>query len=281
MKGWVFHRFTLALLLPAVALGCASCAVKERGRVQQAPGAAGRLVRPSPQGETPPEVRPSLYGDKNGYFSFVPPDGWTRKDYPGDPRSKVQFDCPAAEGVLIRLIAEAAQPGVSSDNIVDATRNRADEARARLGPGTKTEVSKGTFGGFTAALVRSSLAGQMEQELTIFVAGNVLFNIAYSAPTTAMLEEYRDVVKDSLDTLVVGKQVSVTAGGDQAREHFVARHLRLAQMFAKAGDFENATKSLEDGLERYPDDARLKQALELVRDKNLIPENLGPRGPGN
>ena len=34
---------------------------------------------------------PQFYTDKNRYFSFIPPYGWTKKEFPDDPRSKVIF----------------------------------------------------------------------------------------------------------------------------------------------------------------------------------------------
>lgn len=261
-----WKRALVLLSAVAIALGVASCS--------GTPATTGEGASTS-TARTSAKARPSLYKDKNGYFSFAPPTGWTRKDYPNDPRSKVEFDCPTAEGVLVRLIAEVASPDLSGSNIVEAVRTQMEKARERLGPAVKMKIREGSFAGVRSAFAESSLPGQMEQQLRIFVVGSILFNIAYSAPNRATLEKYRAVAERSLDTLVFGRNVNIDPTSEAAQKQFVARHLRLAQMFAAAGDFNNARASLEDALQRYPKDTNLKRALELVMEKRPIPEDLG------
>jgi len=94
-------------------------------------------------GQRPPqEVRSKLaqnrnvavYTDKNSFLSFVPPDGWNRKDFPEDPRSKVEFHHAMAQGVFTRLIAAAAPTHMNSANFVALMRQDMETLRNRIGP---------------------------------------------------------------------------------------------------------------------------------------------------
>lgn len=272
-------RIPLSFALIVVALAAASCE-SDTERHGPTPDAKPPSSHTSTRTVLTSDAAPSLYTDKNDYFSFVPPAGWIQKDYPTDPRSKVQFDCPDAREVLLRIIAEVASPGLSSDNVVEMVRERARVARSRLGSGFRMEVEQGTFSGVPAAVTRQSFSGQAqgEQEVTIFVAGTVMFNIAYSAPNRTMLEKYRAIAEESLCTLVVGQEALKVLDDETLRKHLVTRHLRIAQLFARCGDFANAKKYLADVVKQYPDDARLREAMELVKQGRPISLDLDPGG---
>lgn len=245
----------------------------EHRRVEESPPVD--VLNPPSTTKTQPAER-VVYADKNGYFSIVPPERWERNEYTNDPRSKVHFECPSVRGVIIRLIVEVAPQGLNSDHIVDAARDRAEVARARIPGLTVREVTEIMFAGCTAAHVRVSYPDLFEEELIILVARGILFNIAYSAPNKRLFERYRKLVQQSLDTLTVAGDVPSTARDKQRQEHYVARRLRLAQICASTWDFDGAREWLQDGLEQCPDNADLLEALKAVSEKKPIPVDLGP-----
>lgn len=214
------------------------------------------------------------YSDKNEYFTFIPPEGWRKTEYPNDPRSKVQFDNPNRSGVFIRLIAAAAPPDMSDDNFLELMNQDLENLKkTSAGAAVSMQLTPGDFAGYTAAYVRQSGPG-LEQELTLFLARNVFFNISFSAPSKVGWDENRQHVQESLNTLVV--KGSPTR--DAAREQQVARYLRLAQLLANMNDFAGAKLYIEEALQGYPSDARLKRAHGLIEDRKPIPDDLGASG---
>ncbi len=212
-----------------------------------------------------------LYADKNGYFTFLPPKGWSQKDFPADSRSKVEFN--GADSVLIRIIAQAAQ-GVTSKNVVEETRRQMEEGTQTLKkqfPNLSMSVKEGQFAGFRAALVTQSIPGQTEQELTIFVAGSIHFNIAFTAPNKVSLGKYRKTSQESLATLVFSEKINLPVGDEEVKKETIARAIRLAQLLSQMGNFTEAEVQISIALKKYSDDTRLKEALKLVKEKKIVP----------
>lgn len=217
------------------------------------------------------QTSPGEYSDKNQYFTFLPPDGWKTTEYPNDPRSKVQFDNPNTTGVFIRLIAAAAPPHMKDANFLELMNQDLQNLKARAGAGISMHLTPDDFAGYPAAYVRQSGPG-LEQELTLFLANNVFFNIAFSAPTKSSLDRSPAVVQKSLGTIVVKGAPTREA----AREQQIARYLRLAQLLANIKNFAGAKSYLDEALQGYPGDPRLERARRLVEQGQPIPDDLGP-----
>lgn len=218
------------------------------------------------------ELAAKLYSDKNGYFTFLPPKGWSQKDFPTDPRSKVEFNGP--DSVLIRIIAQAAQ-GVTSQNVVAETRKSSEagaQTMKKQFPSFSQSVKEGSFAGLRAALVTQSVPGQLEQELTVFVAGNINFNIAYTALGRTALEKHRDIAQESLATLTFSEKISLPASDEKVEEETIARAIRLAQLLTQMGNFSGAEEQILLALKKYPNEAKLNNALKLIKDKKVIPD---------
>jgi len=220
------------------------------------------------------ETLPGGYSDKNHYFTFIPPEGWKSTEYSNDPRSKVQFDSPNTTGVFLRLIAAAAPPHMKDANFIELMKQDLQNLKARAGAGISMHLTPGDFAGYPAAYVRQSGPG-LEQELTLFLASNVFFNIAFSAPTKSSLDQSRVLVQRSLGTIVVKGAPT----GEAAREQQIARYLRLAQLLSEMKNFAGAKSYLDEALQDYPSDARLVRARRLVEQGQPIPDDLGPGGP--
>lgn len=225
-------------------------------------------------GDATAQTPAGAYSDKNHYFTFIPPEGWKSTEYSNDPRSKVQFDNPNTTSVFIRLIAAAAPPHMKDANFLELMNQDLENLKARVGAGVSMQLTPGDFAGYPAAYVRQSVPG-LEQELTLFLASNVFFNIAFSAPTKSSLDQSRSLVQRSLNTIVVKGAPTREA----AREQQIARYLRLAQLLADMQNFAAAKSYLDEALQGYPGDARLEQSRRLVDQRQPIPEDLGSGRP--
>lgn len=269
------RKLVLSVLLMVIlisSLGCSEAKVIPTPTKGLVLATKAPVVQVSPTKIVKEELAGKLYSDKNGYFTFLPPKGWSQKDFPSDPRSKVEFNGP--NSVLIRIIAQTAQ-GVTSQNVVEETRKQSEAGVQTLKkqfPSLSLSAKEGRFAGLRAALVTQSIPGQMEQELTVFVAGNIHFNIAYTAPNQVTLEKYRKLAQESLATLVFSEKINLPVGDEGVRKETVARAIRLAQLLTRMGNFSGAEEQIALALKKYPDDARLKKALELVRAKKPVPD---------
>ena len=161
---------------------------------------------------------------------------------------------------------------------IEMIRQDMENLRETLGSEYALDLEESSFAGYEMVFVRQSGPG-IEQELVLFLAEDVFFNIAYSASNEGTLEEYRDTAERSLETIIVIAQGPAPA--DEVQVQRVARYLRLAQLLAEGGDFENARSYLEEGLVEIPENQGLLEALELVNDEQQIPDSLGPGGLSN
>lgn len=272
------RRLVLSFLLMVVLLsgsfGCSSgkgkivpTPTKRLAAATQAP-----VAKVSPTKIVKEELAAKPYSDKNGYFTFLPPKGWSQKDFPTDPRSKVEFNGP--DLVLIRITAQATQ-GVTSKNIVEETRKSSEAGVQTLKkqfPSFTQSVKEGSFAGLRAALVTQSVPGQLEQELTVFVAGGVHFTIAYTALNRVNWEKHRKIAEDSLATLAFSEKINLPASDEKVKEETIARAIRFAQLLTQMGDFSGAEEQILLALKKYPNEAKLNNALKLIKDKKVIPD---------
>ena len=143
-----------------------------------------------------------LYTDKNNYFTFLPPKDWSKKEHLNNPQ-KVQFNHPTAKGVFISVIAEGAPPDMNAGNFMALMRQNTETLRSRLGSNlTRIELTESEFIGYPAAYVQHSWPGA-EQELTLFLSETAFFSIGYVAPDLKTLEEHREEVERSFNTILV------------------------------------------------------------------------------
>lgn len=279
----IFLLFALAVALAGGLVGCSSGERKITSTPTKRPVIATQapVAKSSPTKASPTvvgaiakeELAAKPYSDKNGYFTFLPPKSWTQKDFPTDPRSKIEFDGP--DSVLIRITAQTSQ-GVISKNVVEETRRSSEAGAATLRkqfPGFSQSVKEGSFAGLRAAIVVQTVPGQLEQELTVFVAGNIHFSIAYTALGRSGWEKHEKVARESLATLAFSEKINLPKDEVGVREEAVARAIRLAQLLTKMGNFSGAEEQILLALKKYPDEKRLNDALKLIKEKKVIPDN--------
>ena len=185
-------------------------------------------------------TRPSLpYADKNGYFRVVVPDDWTAYEY-DDPRSKVAFLSPTGDAV-VTFIAAAAPDGLTSSNVVQVMHEDLVSI-SQATPQISMELTPGEFSGFSAAFLEQRGPG-LAQDLTLFVASGIFFNIGVCAPSEDALAVHGQEVALMLDSLVVVGSASAA----DSKDHQIARYLTLAHGLTAAGQFEDAERYVIEG----------------------------------
>ena len=196
--------------------------------------------------------------NKNGYFMFLPPKGWTTQEY-GDPRTKVQFNHPKDDGVLIRFIVREA-PGETYDSMINEDRETASQMKNR---GISCEVTEREVHGLKC----SEVAAQFPDDggtlmLRKFLSRGLHFNIQYGAPTKSLFQKYHDEAVKSLDTITVLK----TGDNDpnKAKEQQIASRIRLAKLTAEWVSVEEARQVLEEARKEFPDSELIQDALKAV-----------------
>lgn len=202
------------------------------------------------------------YRDPRGLFTILPPAGWRVQEYPEDPRGKVAFLAPTAS-VEFRILARAVDVE-GFDDVVANTEAQADEIRRRCG--ARVTTSRASLGGDSAVRVEAELlqAGKPRKLLMFnFVRGKVLHNLTFGAPVSEYTKHW-PVVNASMETYQpLARDVS---SADIVR-HTVAAKKRRAELDISRGDFENALRMVNEGLDLDPLNSELIDLKRTILTK--------------
>ncbi len=138
------------------------------------------------------------FRDKKGYFSIVPPAGWTRKDFPTEKeRSMILFHEPTNRNVSISVIA---LPKAKSKG---AFYKEAEKKVSQL----KTMFPKGTFklqksklAGMDALVMENTIPGTVKQEIWQVRGDKAAYTITYLTSTEPQFEEFLPLYKSFLQS---------------------------------------------------------------------------------
>ena len=196
------------------------------------------------------ELADSQYVDPKGFFKIVPPAGWRIQGYPQDPRGKVALFGP--EGVEIRALINS----VDFDTI-DALLAFCHDVEKRTG--LNTHIARTEFQERPAVERWYEVKGQ-KMYLIDFLVGKVDHNLQYAAALRAF-DSYKALVLKSWQTYdPIVKNLSEA----EARQHGVAKSLRLAQLMLQEGNRQLASEYVKEGLGIDATNA------DLLRLKNQI-----------
>ena len=208
------------------------------------------------------EGKRAIYKDtKNGYFMFVPPDGW-RAEVAPDTRTKVSFVNPTDAGVFLRFITREA-PGEDF-----ARMKKEDEATARSmrDRGITCTVTETDFMGVNSTEISAEFPnGQGFTRLRKFIAVGLHFNIQYSAPSKTLYDKHLKEAMDSLDTIVLAKDHKPDT--EKAQNQEIAHYLRFAQLTDENVSTEEALAILRQGAQKYPHSKEIQDALSQMDKK--------------
>lgn len=203
-------------------------------------------------------LKTEIFKDKkNGYFMFLPPQGWTIKHYP-DPRTKVKFSHPSVRNFYILFIVREA-PGETFNKMIANDRQLAGQLKRK---GISCEVKEKDFNGLKCSEIIAKLPDKSISMLLKFISGGIHFNINYTAPGETQFDKHRDTIMNSLDTITILK----VAGGDlkKAKEQQIAGRIRLAELLAQNGDVKGAIQELKEAQKEFPESKLIQDLLNKL-----------------
>lgn len=198
---------------------------------------------------------PTVWKDsKNGYFSFVPPKGWTIETY-SDPRSKIAFRHPQNKSIFLRIIVREA-PGETFDQM----KQSADEVAAQYRTqGFQCMIEKTECHGVPATITTADLGSTGYTKLVRFLQAGLHFNIQWAAPTKDLLDMNQDVVDKSIASIVVNGPEKPNT--EKALAQQAASILRQAELVMEWGDRQAAQGILIEGNRLYPESSEIKKKM--------------------
>ncbi|MDZ7391796.1 MAG: hypothetical protein ONB25_02710 [candidate division KSB1 bacterium] len=211
-------------------------------------------VTASLSGQTKGELAANRYVDPKGYFRIVPPQGWSIREYPQDPRGKVAFIAPDGEDYLRVLI------NVVDFTTIDELVERCKNIESRIG--ISMNIKKEDFGG--RLVVKRSFEMKGLKWFTIdFLVGSVAHNLQFAAPPN-LYQKYLRVAMKSMETY---EPIPKSTSEKDFIASQVAKKLRLAQLMIDEGNYELALDYIKEGLEFSPQDAKLLELKKQVERK--------------
>jgi TolB protein len=209
------------------------------------------------------------YKDKNGYFTFAPPEGWRQKDFPTDPRSKVHFYCPPPRVASIGIIV---RPEDMTFEELLAGKKEITEDFKRQFPKGKIVLSETAMCGFKAVKIDIEIPDTIQQELRFFLAHGLHFNLTYSADNKRDFNAFKETALNSLSSIKPrGEDVKATA--KEVEEGELASLIRQVQIAFNDMGVSEGLKAAEELSKQAPNDRRvsdLKVAIETISKTPIV-----------
>lgn len=193
------------------------------------------------------------YVDPKGFFSVIPPYGWTVKEYPDDVRGKVSFQLSRSTSLSILT------NGVDYSDF----ESLKDELRGTMrNAGIRSQLIDSELNGIPA--VERDFVIQGSKILMIdFLRGKVAHNLMYTT-TRSEFDKHLDTVMASLATYQP-RHVELTE--EEFLENILAKDRRLGRLFIDMGEYEQARFYIEEGLSHSNTDELLLQLEEELESK--------------
>lgn len=216
----------------------------------------GKLARRSLPGMPRGTAQKPYRDERNGYFAFVPPPGWTKEVY-DDPRTKLVFTHPGRPEVHLRVLVRRAQN--------EGHAPPASAVAQALVMGFDCCVSECELLGVPCSEIHmQSPAGQMI--MWLFVLGGLHFNVEFAAPGPNLFNRHVGDVRRSLETITV--LAGLVGDGETARRESLANRLRYARLAAENISIYEAKQCLLEALTEFHGDeeatARIQELLDEI-----------------
>jgi hypothetical protein len=143
------------------------------------------------------------YNDKNGYFSFVPPEGWLLQDLSKEYQSKAIFVSSDGAAMIILMA------GLDDDNLGSLfllKKDLAQELQQQHPDGT-FDVNKSAICGFTAVSMDFEIPNVAKKEFYFFYFDGVRFDLTYSVAKEEDFQKYRNIAIESFSTFKPKRRV--------------------------------------------------------------------------
>ena len=247
----VFHKFYMPCIILMVCFMIASCSGDKN---------AQKKHKDAEVQTTSLELK--VYKDKkNEYFMFALPKGWTVREY-SDPRTKVSFNHPSADGVFIRFIVREA-PDETFNSMKHNDEITAQQMNSR---GISCDVKETEFLGMQCSEISAQMPNNAGTTiLRKFLVSGLHFNIQYSAPTQDLFKKYLDDSIESLETLVILKNQNNNP--QRVKNQQIANYVRLAKLTAEIFSVTEAKDILKEALKIFPESKEIHDAIKELDKK--------------
>ena len=136
------------------------------------------------------------FRDKMGYFSVVPPAGWTRKDFPAEKeRSKVVFHEPTNRNVSITVIA--LPKAKSKGAFYKEAEKRISQLKTMFPKGT-FKLQKSKLAGMDALLTENTIPETLKQQTWQLRGDKAAYTITFLTSTEPQFDEFLPLYKSFL-----------------------------------------------------------------------------------
>lgn len=204
----------------------------------------------------------SVYADPKNYFKIVPPNGWSIREYPEDPRGKVDFDVtPGTMAAQLKVIA-GASPYASFEALKKDVEVQVRRMQERFG--ATIDVQTISVDGEPAVRALLQIPGKLKQLNLQYLRGKTHCTFAFGARPD-VFEKYESMVSMSIDSF---QAIPREWSKEEAARFVVAGAIRRATLYVQMGRKDWAIVAIEEGLAQSPNNPEL---VQLRRDVQKIP----------
>jgi len=203
------------------------------------------------------------YTHRTGMLSVAYPSTWTVREYPDDPRAKVEF-ADATRAAVARLIARPTFGEPLEEMLPDF-----EDVRLRMAAqGVKVTVSPVVTRGVRGFKQTMSAPGTMSV-LYAFVDADMYCVFSFESTPPDRLSRNWPTFEEIL--LGANLQAPATVSEEQGAALGVASRIRLAELGLRHGNVAEALRAVKEGLETDPYNPRLHE----LREKAIGAERAG------
>lgn len=212
------------------------------------------LPCPSQSGEKLMEV----YQDRGRYFIAIPPDGWLKKEYPGDTNwPKVAFQHPKNHRNKILVIyGPVPERGYSLSDLYNENVEKVEQFRRKF-PNGSFSMKLEKIANRDVYEQRNSITQVLEQLTVMFIEKNTVFSISLMASSKEELLGQEKIWGEFLRSFVVVK-AEKEFSKEEAHAAMVGRFRELAELSEKLNMLNDARSYVQQGLLLDPGNKALK-----------------------
>ncbi len=149
------------------------------------------------------DVPPTIYSDRNNYYTFQPPAGWKKREVFAETVSRVIFHSPdgkASLGILAEL------NGANLNELFFEKKSFIKDYQRRY-PKGRFALSLVVLGVRNVAKVNFEIPRVVKQEQYFFYERGIRFDLIYGVEDPADFEKYYQVALDAFSTIQSIEQI--------------------------------------------------------------------------
>jgi ankyrin repeat protein len=202
------------------------------------------------------QLTSKAYVDPKGYFKIIPPKGWTVKQYPNDPRGKVDFRLVSGRDRIQLIVSAQKSPFPNFEALF--AQNEAGGKRWIKRRGGTMQSSKIKLFDVPVAKFVQKIPGKVNLLQLHFKMRDNYYVLAVGGLPHAY-EKYLALAMKSINTF---QPMFPDVKAEEANKHLVVSKIRTAKFLIKGGRKNYALEIINEGLKIDPGN---KELMELKR----------------